>query len=86
MFAALRVKRTMTPDGMLMVVKLKTPFAGSVSVVLVVGVKAPSAPLLPLLNVCASAGQRDGPDEGQGDSNVQQRTHGCLLGNSVTRS
>src|SRR5438046_7814358 len=55
-FAALRVKRTMTPDGMLMVVKLKTPFAGSVSVVLVVGVKATSAPLLPLLIVCASAG------------------------------
>jgi hypothetical protein len=54
-FAALRVKTTVTPAGMLMVVKLNTPSGGSASVVLVVGLKAPSAPVLPLLNVCASA-------------------------------
>src|SRR2546425_666974 len=55
-FAALRVKVTVTPAGMFTVVKLKTPLAGNVSVVLAVGLKAPSAPVLPLLNVCATAG------------------------------
>src|SRR5437899_6635026 len=41
------VKVTVTPDGMLTVVKLKTPLGGSVTVVLAVGTKAPSAPVLP---------------------------------------
>jgi hypothetical protein len=36
---------------MLTVVKLKTPSAGIVSVVLVVGLNAPSAPVLPLSGV-----------------------------------
>jgi hypothetical protein len=54
--AALRVKVTVTPAGMLIVVKLNTPLGGRVSVVLVVGLSAPSAPVLPLLNVWADAG------------------------------
>jgi hypothetical protein len=53
--AALRVKLTVTPAGMLIVVKLNTPSGGSVSVVLVDGLNAPSAPVLPLLKVCAKA-------------------------------
>jgi hypothetical protein len=53
---AFRVKVTVTPAGMLMVVKLKTPDAGSASVVFVVGLNAPSAPVLPLLNVWANTG------------------------------
>jgi hypothetical protein len=53
--AALRVNRTVTPAGMLIVVKLNTPSSGNVSVVLVVGSNAPSAPVLPLLNVWANA-------------------------------
>jgi hypothetical protein len=52
---AFLVKVTVTPAGMLMVVKLNTPDGGSVSVVLVVGLNAPSTPVLPLLNVWASA-------------------------------
>src|SRR5438128_11861496 len=53
-FAALRVKRTVTPPGMFTVVKLKTPVAGSVSVRFADGFSAPSAPVLPLLNwACA---------------------------------
>jgi hypothetical protein len=56
-FVALRVNLTVTPTGMLIVVKLNTPLGGSVSVVVVVGLKAPSAPVLPLLNVCARAGE-----------------------------
>ena len=55
-FAALRVNRTVIPDGMLTVVKLKRPVAGRASVVFVVGLNAPSAPVLELLNVCACAG------------------------------
>jgi hypothetical protein len=50
--AALRVKVTVTPAGMLIVVKLNAPSGGSVSVVLLVGLNAPSAPVLPLLKVC----------------------------------
>ena len=53
--AAFRVKVTVTPAGILIVVKLNTPLGGRVSVVLVVGLNAPSAPVLPLLNVCADA-------------------------------
>jgi hypothetical protein len=53
--AAFRVKVTVTPAGMLIVVKLNTPSGGSVSVVFVVGLNAPSAPVLPLLKVCAKA-------------------------------
>jgi hypothetical protein len=53
--AALRANLTMTPAGMLIVVKLKTPLGGSASVVLVVGLNAPSAPVLTLLKVCANA-------------------------------
>jgi hypothetical protein len=40
---------------MLMVVKLNTPEGGSASAVFVVGLNAPSAPVLPLLKVCAIA-------------------------------
>ena len=54
-FAAFFVKRTVTPDGMLTVVKLKTPEGGSVRVVVAVGLNGPSAPVLPLLKVCAIA-------------------------------
>ena len=54
--AALRVNRTVTPDGTVTVVKLKRPVAGRASVVFVVGLNAPSAPVLPLLNVCARTG------------------------------
>jgi hypothetical protein len=53
--AAFRVKVTVTPAGMLIVVKLNTPLGGRASVVLVVGLNAPSAPVLPLLKVCANA-------------------------------
>jgi hypothetical protein len=53
----LRVNVTVTPAGMFTVVKLKTPLAGNVSVVFVAGLKAPSAPVLPLLNVWAAAGE-----------------------------
>jgi hypothetical protein len=53
--AAFRAKVTMTPAGMLIVVKLKIPLGGSARVVFVVGLNAPSAPVLPLLNVWASA-------------------------------
>src|SRR3989338_7929288 len=58
-FAVLRVKRTAPPAGIVTVVKWKTPSGGSVSVTLLVGAKGPSAPVLPLLNVCARAA--DGP-------------------------
>src|SRR3989304_5123517 len=47
------------PAGIVTVVKWKTPSGGSVSVTLLVGAKGPSAPVLPLLNVCARAA--DGP-------------------------
>jgi hypothetical protein len=61
--AAFRVKVTVTPEGILMVVKLKTPFGGRASVVLLEGLKAPSAPVLPLLKVWAvvHAGTRRRP-------------------------
>jgi hypothetical protein len=49
--AAFRVKLTVTPAGILIVVKLNTPLGGRVSVVLLVGLKGPSAPVLPLLKV-----------------------------------
>jgi len=51
--AAFLAKVTVTPEGILIVVKLKTPFGGSVNVVVAAGAKAPSAPVLPLLKVCA---------------------------------
>jgi hypothetical protein len=54
-FIVLRVTLTVTPVGMFMVVKFSTPDAGSVRVVVTVGLKAPSAPVLPLLNVCPKA-------------------------------
>jgi len=54
-FAAFFVKRTVTLDGILTVVKLKTPEGGSVRVVVAVGLNGPSAPVLPLLKVCAIA-------------------------------
>jgi hypothetical protein len=55
-FAAFRVKVTVTPEGILIVVKLKTPVGGRASVVLLAGLKGPSAPVLPLLKVWAAAG------------------------------
>jgi len=51
--AAFLAKVTVTPVGILIVVKLKTPFGGSVKVVLAVGAKGPSAPVLPLLKAWA---------------------------------
>ncbi|MBI3722022.1 MAG: hypothetical protein HY248_05665 [Fimbriimonas ginsengisoli] len=64
--AAFRVNVTMTPAGIVIVVKLKMPESGSGTVTVfpltvlpggtvVGGLKAPSAPVLPLLKVCASA-------------------------------
>jgi hypothetical protein len=53
-FATLRTKRTVTPEGIVTLVKLKMPFGGGVSVTFAVGVNAPSAPVLPLLKVCAT--------------------------------
>jgi hypothetical protein len=53
-FRELREKRIVTPEGMLMVVKLKTPLSGNIKVWLSVGLKGPSAPVEPLTNVpCA---------------------------------
>src|SRR5262249_51059722 len=52
-FVALRVKLTVTPTGILMVVRLKIPLGGMATLVFAVGLNAPSAPVLPLLNVCA---------------------------------
>jgi hypothetical protein len=54
-FVAFRVNRTVTPAGILTVVKLKAPLGGSVSVVVEGGLKAPSAPVLPLVKVWAMA-------------------------------
>jgi hypothetical protein len=52
---AFRVTVTVTPAGIVMVVKLKTSLGGRASVVLLVGLKGPSTPVLPLVNPCASA-------------------------------
>jgi hypothetical protein len=49
--ALFRVTVTVTPAGTFTVVKLKMPSGGSASVVVAVGAKAPSAPVLPLLKV-----------------------------------
>jgi hypothetical protein len=43
------LKVTVTPAGMFTVVKLKIPLDGNCSTVSAVGLKAPSAPVLPLL-------------------------------------
>ena len=51
MFATLGMNLTVTPLGMLIVVKLSTPAGGSVKVLSVVGLNAPSAPVLPLLKL-----------------------------------
>jgi hypothetical protein len=55
-FAAFRVKVTVTPEGILTVVKLNTPVGGRARMVLLAGLNGPSAPVLPLLNVCPSVG------------------------------
>src|SRR5262249_11381017 len=55
-FAALRVNRTVTPEGIVTFVKLKTPLGGTASVTFAGGANTPSAPVLPLLNVCADTG------------------------------
>jgi hypothetical protein len=57
--AAFFVNVTATPDGMFTVVKLKMPFGGSVSVVLAVGFKAPSAPVEPLTNAPQAKGGKN---------------------------
>src|SRR5206468_5424073 len=49
--AAFGMNFTVTPLGMLIVVKLNTPACGSVNVLSVVGLNAPSAPVLPLLKL-----------------------------------
>jgi hypothetical protein len=54
-FAAFLVKVTVIPEGILIVVKLNTPLGGRASVVLLAGLKAPSVPVLPLVNVWAAA-------------------------------
>jgi hypothetical protein len=51
---AFRVRVTVTPMGMLIVVKFKTPLGGKASALLAVGLNAPSAPVLPLEKVWAS--------------------------------
>jgi hypothetical protein len=53
--AELRAKVITTPPGIVTVVKLNTPLAGTCMVWLVAGENAPSVPVEPLLN-CASAG------------------------------
>jgi len=50
------VKVTVTPTGIVMVVKLNLPLGGTAKAVLLVGEKAPSAPLLPLSKRAARAG------------------------------
>jgi hypothetical protein len=52
---------TVTPEGIVTDVKLKMPLRGSVSVVLTVGVKAPSAPVLPLMKADATPGAKHAP-------------------------
>jgi hypothetical protein len=61
-FAAFRVNLTVTPAGMMMVVKLKIPLGERATVTVHgvgvhVGLKGPSAPVLPLLKVWAAAGE-----------------------------
>src|SRR5260221_9626995 len=51
---------TVTPTGMLTEVKLKIPLGGRVTVVLTAGLKAPSAPVLPLTKADA-AGAKHAP-------------------------
>jgi hypothetical protein len=48
---------TVTPVGTFMVVKLNTPLGGSSNSVFTVGLNAPSAPVLPLLNANARLGE-----------------------------
>jgi hypothetical protein len=57
--AAFFVNVTATPEGIFTVVKLKTPLGGSVSVVLAVGFKAPSAPVEPLTNAPQAKGGKN---------------------------
>jgi len=47
---------TVTPEGIFTEVKLKIPLGGNCSWVLTVGLKAPSAPVLPLSNPNARPG------------------------------
>jgi hypothetical protein len=54
--AELRWNVTFTPAGMFTVVKLNIPSAGNVRTVSLVGLNAPSAPVLPLLNAHATEG------------------------------
>jgi hypothetical protein len=54
-FAAFFEKVTVTPAGIVTVVKLNTPLGGSVRVVFAAGANAPSAPVLPLTNTWAAA-------------------------------
>jgi hypothetical protein len=59
--AAFRVNFTVTPWGITTVVALNTPLGGSGTVTVQgvgvhVGLNGPSAPVLPLLKVCAAAG------------------------------
>jgi hypothetical protein len=56
-FVAFFLKVTVTPAGMLTVVKLNTPLGGNSNSVLTVGLNAPSAPVLPLLNANAKPGE-----------------------------
>jgi hypothetical protein len=56
-FAPFLAKVTVTPAGIVTVVKLNTPLGGSASVVFAAGANAPSAPVLPLTNTWAAAGE-----------------------------
>jgi hypothetical protein len=49
-FSAFFLNVTVTPEGILIVVKLKIPLSGICSTVLAVGANSPSAPVLPLSN------------------------------------
>jgi hypothetical protein len=84
--AAFLEKVTVTPEGILTVVKLKTPFAGSVKAVLPVGAKAPSAPVLPLLKVWADTVPVQSSTRAKLVAPNQPRMRGVFITNSFGSS
>jgi hypothetical protein len=80
-FATLRANRTVTPEGMLTVVKLKTPLGGRFTVTLPVGLNGPSAPVLPLLNVWAQPS--DAPHDKMMETTIAAVILRCFIGPSV---
>jgi len=84
--AAFLAKVTVTPEGILIVVKLKTPFGGSVNVVVAAGAKAPSAPVLPLLKVWADTGPAQSSTMTRLVAPSQPRMRGVFITNSFGSS